>query len=184
MAAGSWSLAEELFARGDAGFVDELRRVHFADRLGDFAARWRADPRPFARAALFDYLSRPLSFYRHEPLVKRLFKLAERAGDDELMGAFLVAFDRSIRRVRRTVTRTRHQVFDNRPAAEAATTAWEAEGYQNAAVSNYGGRFYAYAWKREPVVVMPGNTVMPRPPEKDRTKNQPIDDWYRRWLEQ
>ena len=50
MVAGSWSLVEELFARGDAGFVDELRRVHLADRLGAFAARWLADPRPFARA--------------------------------------------------------------------------------------------------------------------------------------
>src|SRR4051812_31636842 len=109
MAAGSWSLAEELFAHGDAGFVDELRCVHDAGRLGDFAARWLADPRPFARAALFDYLSRPLNGYRHEPLVKRLFKLAEKAGDDELMGAFLVAFDRSFRRVRRTVTRYQHE---------------------------------------------------------------------------
>src|SRR5437773_407434 len=105
MAAGSWSLAEELFARGDAGFVDELRRVHFADRLGAFAAQWLADRRPFARAALFDYLSRPLNCYRHEPLVKRLFKLAEKAGDDEVMGAFLAAFDRCLRRVRKTITR-------------------------------------------------------------------------------
>src|SRR5262245_40488625 len=79
MAAGSWSLAEELFARGDPGFVDELRRVHFAERLGDFASRWLADPRPFARQALLDYLSRPLNAFRHEPLVKRLFKLAEKA---------------------------------------------------------------------------------------------------------
>src|SRR5215204_4501642 len=105
MAAGSWSLTEELFARGDAGFADELRRIQHAERLGAFAARWIADPRPFARAALFDYLSRPLNCYRHEPLVKRLFKLAEKAGDDELMGAFLVAFDRTVRRARKTRTR-------------------------------------------------------------------------------
>src|SRR6476469_9928099 len=101
MAAGSWALAEELFARGDAGFVDELRRVHFADRLGDFAPRWYESPQPFARQALFDYLAWPLNAYRHEPLVKRLFKRAEAAGDDELMGAFLVAFDRTVRRARR-----------------------------------------------------------------------------------
>ena len=85
MAAGSWSLVEELFARGDDQFVGELRHVHFADRLGGFASRWIADQRPFARQALFEYLSLPLNCYRHEPLVKRLFKLAEKAGDDELM---------------------------------------------------------------------------------------------------
>lgn len=183
MAAGSWSLAEELFAREDAGFVDELRRVHFADRLGDFAARWIADPRPFARRALLDYLSRPLNSYRHEPLVKRLFKLAEKAGDDELMGAFLVAFDRTVRRVRKTLTRYKHETFFSQTAAEAAVRAWEAEGYGNANVSNWSSRYYASAWKREPVVVMPGNTVMPRPPERDWKKNQPVHDAERQRLE-
>ena len=129
MAAGSWSLAEELFTRGDAGFLDELRRVHFAERLGDFAARWVADPRPFARAALFDYLARPLNCYRHEPLVKRLFKLAETAGDDEVMGAFLVAFDRTVRRVRKTLTRYKYGQFTSQSAADAAVREWSAEGY-------------------------------------------------------
>src|SRR5690242_4417065 len=143
MAAGSWSLAEELFARGDAGFVDELRHVHFAERLGDFAARWFADRRPFARAALFDYLSRPLNCYRHEPLVKRLFKLAEKAGDDELMGAFLVAFDRSVRRARTTRARYKNGTFPSQAEAEATVRTWEAEGYENAWVSNWSGRFYA-----------------------------------------
>lgn len=176
MAAGSWSLAEEMFDRGDAAFVDELRRVHFASRLGDFATRWIADPRPFARAALLDYLSRPLNCYRHEPLVKRLFKLAERAGDDELLGAFLAAFDRAIRRVRKTITRHKHDTFPNQAAAEAAMRAWESEGYGSASVQNWSGRFYAYAHKQETVVVMPGNTAMPRPPERDWKKNLPIDD--------
>jgi hypothetical protein len=183
MVAGSWSLAEELFARGDAGFLDELRRVHFADRLGDFAARWFADPRPFARAALLDYLSRPLNCYRHEPLVKRLFKLAEAAGGDELMGAFLAAFDRTIRRVRRTVTRVKRETFPSQAAAEAAVRAWEAEGYGYSSINNWSRGFYTYAYKREPVVVVPGNTVMPRPPEQNWKKNQPIDDGYRQRLE-
>jgi hypothetical protein len=49
MAGGSFALAEELFARGDPAFVAELRRVHDAERLGKFAARWLADPRPAAR---------------------------------------------------------------------------------------------------------------------------------------
>ena len=57
MASGSWALAEELFARGDAAFVAEVRRIHDADRQGGFAARWLADPRPAARRLLIDYLS-------------------------------------------------------------------------------------------------------------------------------
>ena len=60
--------------------------------------------------------------------VKRLFKLAEKAGDDVLMGAFLAAFDRTIRRVRKTIVRYRQGNFEE-----------------------------------ELVVVVPSNTVMPRP---------------------
>jgi hypothetical protein len=197
MAAGSWSLAEEMFARGDPAFVDELRRVHFASRLGDFAARWTADPRPFARAVLFDYLSRPLNCYRHEPLVKRLFKLAERAGDDELMGVFLVAFDRMLRRVRKTVTRHKHGSFANRATAEAAVKAWAAEGFENARVGAWSGQTYAFASKRESVVVVPGSTVMPRPDKQQLRKarnpltgedvyvepKRPVTDAEREWFE-
>src|SRR5262245_31377322 len=89
---GSWLLVEELLERGDDAFVDELRRVHDADRLGAFAARWYADQRPLSRKLLLDYLARPLNAYRHEALVKRLFKLAEQTGDDEVLGHFLVLF--------------------------------------------------------------------------------------------
>ncbi|HEY8504123.1 MAG TPA: hypothetical protein VIL46_06040 [Gemmataceae bacterium] len=95
---GSWQVARELLERGDPAFVDELRRIHDAENLGKFAAEWYNDPRPAARRFLLEYLDRPLSAPRHEPLVKRLFKLAEAAGDDEVMGRFLVALDRSVRR--------------------------------------------------------------------------------------
>lgn len=183
MSTGSWSLAEELFARGDPGFVDELRKVHFADRLGDFAARWFRDTRPFARQALLDYLSRPLNAFRHEPLVKRLFKLAEAAGDDELMGAFLVALDRTIRRQRRTRTRYRQGNFADQAAAEAAARTWLAEGYGNANINTWSGRTYAYASKSEEAVVTPGNTAMPRPRPQDLNKNQLLNDWARQRFE-
>src|SRR5438093_1043382 len=98
--ANSWLLLEELLERGDPAFVTELRKVHDAERLGGFADRWVADSRPWARQFLFDYLDLPLNAYRHEPLVKRMFKLAEKASDHALMGRFLVAFDRSVRRVK------------------------------------------------------------------------------------
>src|SRR5690242_9852856 len=90
-----WAEIEALFARGEAAFVDRVRCFHNADILGGFAARWFADRRPQARQMLRDYLSRPLNAYRHEALVKRLFKMAEAASDDEMMAHFLVLFDRS-----------------------------------------------------------------------------------------
>ena len=107
---GSWPYAEELYARGDPLFVAELRRITDADRLGNFAARWYADPRPEARLFLRVYLDQPLNAFRHEALVKRLFKLAEAAGDDEVMGRFLVAFDRSLRRVLKARRKSATQV--------------------------------------------------------------------------
>ncbi len=88
------------FEAGDPSFVDAIRRFHDADALAGFAATWIDDPRPEARRLLFDYLDRPLNAFRHEGLVKRLFKRAEAAGDDPLMARFLVLFDRSNRRER------------------------------------------------------------------------------------
>ncbi|MBL8809063.1 MAG: hypothetical protein JNM43_02700 [Planctomycetaceae bacterium] len=99
---GSMLLAEEYFESGDDRFVEELRAVTDAERLGAFASRWMNDPRSIARQFLRDYLSLPLNSPRHEALVKRLFKLAEKDQDDELMGQFLRAFDVSIRRRKRT----------------------------------------------------------------------------------
>jgi hypothetical protein len=99
---GSWLLLEELLERGDPAFVNELRKITDADRLGAFAAKWYGDKRAASRRLLLEYLDRPLNAFRHEALVKRLFKLAEAAGDDEVMGRFLVALDRSVRRVRTT----------------------------------------------------------------------------------
>jgi hypothetical protein len=99
---GSWLVLEELLERGDPTFVDELRKLTDADRLGTFAPRWYADQRAASRRLLLEYLNQPLNAVRHEALVKRLFKLAEQAGDVEVMARFLVLFDRSVRRKRRT----------------------------------------------------------------------------------
>ena len=173
MTPGSYSLAEALFDRGDAGFVAELRRVHYADRLAGLAIRWASDQRPFARQAILDYLAQPLNCYRHEPLVKRLFKAVEAKGDDELMGTFLAAFDRTIRRQRRMMNRFRHVNFPTRAAAEAAVREWEADGYGDSSiVSHRPGSFTAYATKQEPVVVAPKGTTMPRPRESQWRRNE------------
>lgn len=98
---GSWLMVEELLERGDPTFVTELRRISDADRLGLFAAKWLGDQRPASRSLLFNYLDLPFNAFRHEALIKRLFKLAEAQQDDSVMARFLVGTDRLIRRVLR-----------------------------------------------------------------------------------
>jgi len=92
---------EELLERGDPAFLPTLRDFDDADRLAAFAPKWFADRRPISRKFLMEYFDLPMNAYRHEPLVKRIFKLAEAAGDDSVMAGFLVMLDRSIRRRRR-----------------------------------------------------------------------------------
>lgn len=95
-------LVEECFAGADARFVEALRRVESPKFLATFADRWKKDSRPWARQQLLAYLQQPLDCPGHQPLVKRLFKDAEARRDDELMAAFLAAFDTLIRRARRS----------------------------------------------------------------------------------
>jgi hypothetical protein len=161
MPGGSFTLAEELFARGDPAFVAELRHVHDADRLGNFAARWLADTRPAARQLLIAYLSLPLNAYRHEALVKRLFKGVEKAGDDELMGVFLVALDRSIRRKRKNIARGAWKRFSTRQQAEEHGRQLESEGYTTHVYAS--GREFTVYGSRQEEVIAPPNNVMPRP---------------------
>jgi hypothetical protein len=111
--AASWLVLEEMLERGDPAFVDALREQTDADQLGKFAAKWFNDRRREARRLLLEYLDRPLNAYRHEALVKRLFKLAEKTGDDEVMGRFVVAFDRSVRRRRKKRYRYDWQTRDS-----------------------------------------------------------------------
>ncbi len=101
MAGASSLLLDERFASGDGRFVDEVLASASAKRLKALAPRWYEDARPFAREALLRYIDDGCDRPHHRPLVKALFKLAERAGDDEAMGHFLVAFDRLlVRRVK------------------------------------------------------------------------------------
>ena len=95
---GSSVLLDELFERGEDRFDAELRRSTGAAKLAALAERWYRDPRPWARAALLRYVDDGCDRPHHRALVKRLFKAAEAAGDDEAMAAFLVAFDRLTRR--------------------------------------------------------------------------------------
>ena len=95
-------LVDECLAHGDARFIEALRAVYQPKVLAALADRWKKDPRPWARAQIFAYLEQPLDCPGHQPLVKHLFKDAEERKDDELMAAFLVAFDTLVRRVRQS----------------------------------------------------------------------------------
>lgn len=95
---GQMLLAEEYFASENPAFLDTLRTVSQPKSLAALTDRWKKDPRPWARAQILAYLGQPLSCPGHQPVVKRLFKHAEENRDHELMVAFLVAFDRNVRR--------------------------------------------------------------------------------------
>jgi hypothetical protein len=98
----NWERTLRMFQAGASEFVEAVRRTVNADALATFAETWYTDGRIEARRLLFWYLERPLNSPRHEPLVKRLFKLADAAGDDAVMARFLAGFDRTIRRRRST----------------------------------------------------------------------------------
>ena len=103
---GSLLRVQQYLDDGDVeGFVDELCRVEDADSLGRYAQPLYRDPRSTARKGLLKYVLRSMRCYRHEAIVKRLFKLAEANHDDEVMGHFMVALDRSLSRVLQTRNR-------------------------------------------------------------------------------
>jgi hypothetical protein len=169
----SWPYTKKLYDRGDPLFVAELRRITDADRLGNFAPRWYADARPEARRLLLAYLDQPLNAFRHEALVKRLFKLAEAAGDDEVMGRFLVAFDRSLRRVLKKQRLSAYRVVETRTAAEAMVNVWRQQGYEAGYWSHWArnaeGRYVEQGYRvhkswRADVARVPDGTTMPRTP--------------------
>lgn len=98
----SMLMVEEYFDQADDRFVDALRGVDRWQALAGFAGRWKKDHRPWARRQVLRYLEQPLDCVGHQPVIKQLFKQAEENRDDELMAAFLVAFDRLVRYRRRS----------------------------------------------------------------------------------
>jgi hypothetical protein len=93
-------LYRSCFDAADDAFVSHLRTMDRLEHLKRFAKTWYRDPRPWARAQLFRYFDQPLDCPGHHALVKALLRLAESERDHELMGALMVAFDRSVRRRR------------------------------------------------------------------------------------
>lgn len=101
---GSALLIDAYFAAGDQRFIDELLQFDGVKKLAALAKPWFEDPRPFARRMLLAYVDDGCDRPGHKALAKRLFKLAEAEKDHELLGRFLVAFDRLNRRTLSTVT--------------------------------------------------------------------------------
>ncbi len=172
---GDWLLLRELLERGDPEFVDRLRGVSDADALGQFAQRWYASPLPNARRLLLEYLERPLNAYRHEALIKRLFKQAEAAGDDAVMARFLVAFDRSIRRVQRVRYHREYRRFETPQEMAQLRAEAKSLGYERVDVWEVGpwtervlpsvkgsGQFLATLSWHESYLTSPAGTTMPR----------------------
>jgi len=105
MATGSSLLLDERYEAADERFLDEALASTAGRKLKSLAPRWYEDKRPFARRMLLAYLDDGCDRPHHRPLVKALFKLAEKAGDDEAMGRFMVAFDRMVHRRMKTAYR-------------------------------------------------------------------------------
>ena len=112
--AGDWLVLEEKLERGDPSFVDDLRTVSMPKSWPASHALVHGQTTGFRRL-LLAYLDRPMNAFRHEPLVKRLFKQAEAAGDDEVMAEFLVMFDRSVRREQRRRVHVEWRTVGRRP---------------------------------------------------------------------
>jgi hypothetical protein len=87
----------DLLAAGDPLFLGHLAALTDPARLHALARRWYPGAGPGTRRLLLAYLDGPLHPF-HEPLLVRLLRAAARAGDDEVMAAFLVLFDRALRR--------------------------------------------------------------------------------------
>ena len=99
---------------------------------------WPTSPRPGTKiigrrraGSCSNTSTDPLNAFRHEGLVKRLFKRAEAAGDDEVMGRFLALLDRSVRRVREGSSRTWTCRGRSRPRARPRrwSRLWRGLGY-------------------------------------------------------
>jgi hypothetical protein len=91
----------ELYDSGDARFLALILQHsgNFKPFLG-LIEKWKKDSRPWARKLKLDFLLGGKSPWESRVVFKRLFKQACADRDHELVGAFMVALDCSIRRKR------------------------------------------------------------------------------------
>ena len=125
-------MTDEYFASGDERFLDEVLRLDVPQKLAALAEPWYRDERPAMRRMFLAYVDDGCDRPEHKALVKRLFKLAEGAGDDEAMAHFMVAFDGLLQRSLRAwwrwdyTTSKSVQVWSLRPRRRASLSKREA----------------------------------------------------------
>src|SRR5262249_26358816 len=147
-----------------------VRRLTDAERLGNLAPVWYSDRRPEVRRLLFEYLDQPLNAFRHEALVKRLFKLAEQAGDDGGMARFLGAFAPSGRRGVKKRSGRVIAVGESQEAADALVDQLRARGL----IAYRRTQDTVHSFWPEEVLVSPLGTALWRPYWPRRVKNAPF----------
>jgi hypothetical protein len=187
---GQMLLAEEYFATENAAFVEIVRNVNQPKSLAGLADRWKKDPRPWAREQLLAYLTQPLDCPGHQPIVKRLFKHAEEIADHEIMVAFLVAFDRQVRREIRTKRRWDFRARTSYEEEKLVTPRDVIGDYprRNGKLFKYRTRYYLRrrAWRyfrrlgyREPMKYLPAIiNALARFEDSDLQKGENIlDSW-------
>lgn len=98
-------LLDECFAAADDRFLLEWIKFRSTEIITTYLNQWVADSRPWAREQLIKYLAMDLNFPGHELFVKRAYRHFESARDHEMLGHFMVTFDRLVRRSRIIVPR-------------------------------------------------------------------------------
>jgi hypothetical protein len=98
-------LLDECFAAADDRFLSEWIKFRSPEVITAYLQQWVGDSRLWARQQLINYLAMDLNFPGHELFVKRAYRHFESVRDHEMLGHFMVAFDRLVRRSRIAVTR-------------------------------------------------------------------------------
>ena len=98
-------LLDECFAAADDRFLLEWIKFRSPEIIAAYVQQWIGDSRPWARQQLIKYLAMDLNFPGHELFVKRTYRHFESLRDHEMLGHFMVAFDRLVRRSRIAVPR-------------------------------------------------------------------------------
>lgn len=93
-------MLDECFAAEDDRFLDELCKFNSHQFLVTFVERWIDDNRDWARQQIVKYLCLEMNIPGHQIVYKRLFKHFEKNKDHEIMGVFMFALDRIVRRRR------------------------------------------------------------------------------------
>jgi hypothetical protein len=96
---------DECFAAADDRFLPEWIKFRSPEIITAYVQQWVADSRPWARQQLINYLAMDLNFPGHELFVKRAYRHFESVHDHEMLGHFMVTFDRLVRRSRIAVPR-------------------------------------------------------------------------------